>query len=684
MGTLITAEFWAGGDNRWHASGRPAGFPVDPVPDPTTFRLTRLWASGVPSTPPPPPPPPGTRLVDAGALLPGLQTYPIPTTGTVRYVDCTNGNDTTGDGTVGNPWKTANKAATTIGSNTTVVLRGYSATTNPTCTGLYREGATPGGAPGGAANGIYWQAIGTTVMAYPGEAVWFEGSRVQTGWVAHTSTVWKKTSWGQFGAGAGIPAFDRSPTAQRGAGDSNTSEGGSWIYIDPNFPIAMWGEQVFVDDVPLKQVATLAEVVPGTFFLEGTLKGGTGADKNLFAGSVCYIGTNPTGKVVRASDLSVAMILNAAAGTTANITLKGFGIRRYMPALYDNAVLKMQAAGSTVENIYVQHISSTGITASLRPNLTIRRTTVERCGFRGIHSHQSDNLMIESVRITGADHRRFNPAPECGGFKITACNTVTVKNSVISNNFCHGLWTDASVGNIKFLTNNIQSNVNGHGVMIELSDTAVVADNLVTNNGKIGLYMQSSDHCRLWNNTVIQSNMAGSRAVDCFDDERTYGVLTYGYDNRSTAWQPSTTWWVVTTYHQYNNVIGVQGTGSVTYLFSTRSTSADGYRTTIQMGVRSDGNLFLRSGTVPANPFSLARAGGNTDYNSLATYRAAYPALDPRSVFVQGGAPLDADFSLTSAAETAYSAVPVPTGLPADIAAMIGKPAGTVHLGAFI
>jgi len=285
------------------------------------------------------------------------------------------------------------------------------------------------------------------------------------------------------------------------------------------------------------------------------------------------------------------------------------------------------------------------------------------------------------VRITGSDHRRFNPAPECGGFKATAANGITVKDSVSSDNFCHGLWVDASVGNFKVLSCDIQNNTNGHGIMIELSEDGVVANNLITNNGKIGLYTQSSSGFRHWNNTIIQSNMAGSRAVDCFDDERAYATLSYGQDNRASKYLPMT--WVVTSYQQYNNVIGVQATGSVTYLFSTRSTAADGYRTTAQMGVLSNGNLFVRPGTAPTNPYSLARAGGTTDYISFTAYRAAYPALDVNSQFQQGGtAPLDAEFALTPAATTQYAAVP--RALPSDIAAMIGQTAGETHLGAWL
>lgn len=672
----ISPRYYLASDGLLHCKGRPT-LPVVVVPDSNTVRLTRAKAlsngSGVVVGPPTPPV--VNRNDAAGALTVGTATYPIPTTGTVRYVDPDQGLDSA-LGTVDQPWKTIAYAASHVGTGATIVLRA----------GMYHEGAIPGQAPGGTANGVYFQTTGITVQNYPGEEVWFEGSRIQTGWSANTTavpgrTVWTKNNWGQFGAGAGIPAFDRSPTAVRGAGDSNTSEGGSWIYIDPAFPIAMWGEQVFVNGAPLRQVATLAEVTTGTFFLDGALKGGTGADKNLFAGSTCYIGTDPTGKEVRASDLSVAFIINASAGVAANITVRGIGVRRYMPALYDNAVVKMQAQGSTLENVHIQHISSSGVTASLRPNHTLRRVTIERCGFRGLHSHQSDNLMVDSVRITGADHRRFNPAPECGGVKVTGCNGLTIKDSVVSNNFCHGLWTDASCGNIKFYSNDIQGNVNGHGIMVELSDTVVTANNLITDNGKIGLYTQSTNNCRHWNNTVVQSSAAGSRAVDLFDDERDYATLSYGQDRRASAFSPMT--WVVTNYQQFNNVVGVQGSGSVTYLFSTRSTAADGYRSTAQMGVQSNGNLFVKSGSSPANPFSLARAGGGTDYNSLTSYRAAYPSLEVNSAFQQGGtSPLDSDFSLTSAATTQYSALPRP--LPSDIAAMIGQAAGSTHLGAWL
>src|SRR5262245_58079156 len=88
-----------------------------------------------------------------------LLLLPTLAQGTTWYIDGTTGNDTTGTGATGAPWKSIQKCATTAVSSDICAIRA----------GTYRETVTP------SANGITFQPDGTAVVTV-------SGADVVTGW----------------------------------------------------------------------------------------------------------------------------------------------------------------------------------------------------------------------------------------------------------------------------------------------------------------------------------------------------------------------------------------------------------------------------------------------------------------------------------------------------------------------
>ena len=74
------------------------------------------------------------------------------------------------------------------------------------------------------------------------------------------------------------------------------------LFIHPNRPEAAYPDQVFLDGTPQRQVLSRSAVVPGTFYHDRA------ADR-------LWIGHDPTGKLVEASDLSYALYFNNADGS---------------------------------------------------------------------------------------------------------------------------------------------------------------------------------------------------------------------------------------------------------------------------------------------------------------------------------------------------------------------------------
>ncbi len=71
-------------------------------------------------------------------------------------------------------------------------------------------------------------------------------------------------------------------------------------------------DQVFINGSPVAQVATRAEVGPGEFYVD-------------YAWDQLILGSDPTGKQVRASDLGGAALTVTAPGSV----IRGIGVKRF-------------------------------------------------------------------------------------------------------------------------------------------------------------------------------------------------------------------------------------------------------------------------------------------------------------------------------------------------------------------
>ncbi len=77
-----------------------------------------------------------------------------------------------------------------------------------------------------------------------------------------------------------------------------------------------------------------------------------------------------------------------------------------------------------------------------------------------------------------------------------------MKDSAFTGNDGRGPWFDESVLDVAFTGNDVIGNT-GHGVMVELSERAVIADNVIARNGEFGLFVLNSGNVKIWNNTFV-------------------------------------------------------------------------------------------------------------------------------------------------------------------------------------
>ena len=594
-----------------------------PAPAAVEFRGVRARVAGTPEPPGEPVPGSGSAVDDpppiggpggvvAGAPLLGTTAYPVPP-GAV--VVAPTGDDAA-PGTLEAPVRTVARAIDLAPSGATIVLRG----------GSYHESVT------------VWAGKRLTLQAHPYEQVWFEGSSPLAGF-EREGAVWVRSGW--------TAEFDSTPcyNAERCA----TSDV-DFQFVGPSYPMAAHPDQVWIDGTALRQVSALGQVVTGTFYVDD-------------AGDRLYVGSDPSGRDVRASDLADAITVNGPGSV-----VRGVGVRRYGTSIPEVATVKLVGEGTVLEDVLVSDNATTGVTA-VRSDVTLRNVTSTRNGMLGIHANTADRLRLINVAVTGNNVEHFKTAPVAGGFKITKSRGVEVRDSLFDANLGTGVWVDESVHGIVLAGNTITRN-GSHGISLELSAEATVVDNLLVDNAREGLKVNNTSGVRIWNNVVV----GGNRAVWIVQDRRLAADPSVpGRDLRQPQPDPTMTW-LLGPVTVSGNVFSHASTGSPCVLCVEDTT---GGRTAEQMGVAAEANVYNRSGTgTPASLVSWsAGAAPPGEYGDLASFAAA--TGQERAGWASDGP------SVVDAAGGLVVTVPdgVAPPLPADVAAVAGVPEGTRAVG---
>lgn len=312
-----------------------------------------------------------------------------------------------------------------------------------------------------------------TLQSYPGEAVWFSGSTPVTGWVSDGGD-WRKDNWTAQFSRDGLDA-----SMQIGA--------------DPR---AGYPDMAFIDGQPLAQVASKSAVVPGTFYVDE-------------AADQLFIGSDPAGHTVEGSVLSEALNVQSAGSI-----IRGIGFEHYATDIQDAGAVRGWNNVLFENDIFTENASG-GL--SLRGDVTARRVTATYNGQLGIAGYHSNGATIENSVISFNNTDHFNPESATGGVKVFLSPYVTMRGNIANDNYGHALWFDGHSDHAIAVRNITRRNARGAGVMFEISDDAIIAGNISTDN-EAGLQSGESSDVKVWNNTVVNNEYAfsayqGTRAL---------------------------------------------------------------------------------------------------------------------------------------------------------------------------
>ncbi|MBH0082144.1 right-handed parallel beta-helix repeat-containing protein [Salinibacterium sp. SWN167] len=497
------------------------------------------------------------RAADAGAAELGTTSYDIQAG--ALFVSPSGDNDA--DGSLESPLRTIKTALARVTAGGMIVLRA----------GEYHEAFTIA------------EGVPLTVQSYPGEVVWLDGSEIVEGWQPDVTQ-----SGGELWSVAWGTVFDSSPTYERGAPD-NTEQ--YWNFVTAEHPLAAHPDQLWLDDAPLTQVGSRDEVTASSFFHDES----TG---------VLYIGENPSGHTVRASTLQRALSIRAEGST-----IRGIGVRRFAPSVPDFGAVTVERPDVTIENVVITESATTGlfITAA---NTTIRQVTVTESGMIGVAANYADNLLVDGLKASGNNTEWFNRAPVAGGFKLTRSRTVEIRNSDFSDNNATALWFDQSCRDLTITGNTFVGNA-GHGLFLEISARALVADNYLADNRIFGMKINDTSSVEIRDNIVV-----GSRnAIAVLQDERLKSDDNEaGHDERYRD-DPEMTW-VGTDV----SIVGNTLVGSSEALIWIEDYSRT--RSARDFGITVDNNLYVRA--TELEPRTLiawpTNAIGVTPFSSLADF----------------------------------------------------------------
>ena len=344
-------------------------------------------------------------------------------------------------------------------------------------------------------------------------------------------------------------------------------------------------------------------------------------------------------------------------------------MRRYATGYEKLGTVRLTGTGGRVRNVIVNDSATVGIGMSGTDKL-IDAVTVRRAGVLGVGMNLADRSAVLNSVISDNNTEHFKPEPVSGGLKITSAKTIRVDNNEVSNNlWSRGVWMDVSCYDIK-LTRNVADKNGKHGLEVEISAKAIIADNRAVDNAQAGIIAFDANDIKMWNNE-IGSNPSNWHGIKLAQDQRRPATYAEGWDPRVGAPDPRITF-LTDNVTISNNVFGSGGLYQVYALDGRSGRPADDWHLTITA------NLFN-----PGRPINRATmvAWGEDDNVTLQSYEtpsALANAKNPAWRNAQTSLQPLGNMADDKTANIGYAAP-----LPDDVAAAIGQPAGTRLLGNF-
>jgi len=384
------------------------------------------------------------------------------------YVDVIHGSDITGNGTSNSPWQTINKAVTAAVSNNQAGI-GTQVNIQP---GTYREIVNMASSKRDTSLPITFQAVtnGTVVVS---------GATVMTGWTVYSgnSKIYTNNWTYNFPACAQISGC---PTAQS---------------------IALQTEMMAVNGKVMTQVLSVAELLPGSFYVDQTH-------------ALVYLYPQSGTKISKATIETATLPALWTLFGKSNIVIRGLTFQ-YANSCLGSAAVQIGGSASNVllDTLTIQWNNGQGLSIS-NPftNFTVQNTIANHNGSGGFQEFQTLNGLWTNDT---AEYNNWRGAQ--GGYY--ACNTGgshpyqahvdTINGMTLAYNQTYGIHWDTDNANIS-VSNLVSTNNLIGGIFSEKNEGPIAISNSHLCNGNPlngagGLAIRNSTDVSFTNGTIVNN-----------------------------------------------------------------------------------------------------------------------------------------------------------------------------------
>jgi hypothetical protein len=333
-----------------------------------------------------------------------------------------------GDGTLERPWKTLVRAAAQAGPGDTVIIGD----------GIYREAVVV------RTNGTAQAPLLFT--AAPGAHVVLTGADLVTDWQQVES---------------GRPIYQVPWTHQFVGWSKNMA------HPDDDYHRLIGRcEQVIIDGYPLRQVLTVGQLAPGTFFVNVS-------NQVLEAWD---LGGRDLKKVfVEASTRSEIFRVEGA-----YVKLRGLHFR-FAANMAQHGAVVLAASHDTLEDCTIEAMNSSGATFSGEAHV-VRRCAFRDNGQQGFGAGGAHDLMFTECLVENNNPKGFDRGWEAGGDKLLLCRHAVIERSRFLRNRGSGIWFD--IGNEHCVVRQcLIADNEDSGIFNEISYGLHAVDNVIVGNG---------------------------------------------------------------------------------------------------------------------------------------------------------------------------------------------------------
>lgn len=221
-------------------------------------------------------------------------------------------------------------------------------------------------------------------------------------------------------------------------------------------------EDVFLNHVPLRAVASLSALASGTFYFD-------------YTANRIYIKDDPAGLLVETSITATAIT-----GSASGVTIRNLLVEKYATAAQSGAIHPSGGSGWTIYR--VEGRLNHGMALKVKAGMTVERCRWYRNGQMGFGGSECDGAEIIESEVAYNNYAGYSDGWEAGGCKIAETDGITFQSNWFHHNDGPGLWCDINNINVLIEGNLCEYN-NGNGIYHEISYAAVIRYNTCRYNG---------------------------------------------------------------------------------------------------------------------------------------------------------------------------------------------------------